>query len=91
MHDISNRSPATSALCKVNGDILIRLLERGGEKLLSDIVYREPYYGDDEMVDFDTVAARARRFWELAETAGFSAGDFQAVLRWIRGMLASVL
>lgn len=76
---------------QVKGDILIRLLERGGEKLLNDIVYREPYYGDDEMVDFDTVAARARRFWELAETAGFKAGDFQAIARWIQGMLARVL
>ena len=84
--------PTTSnkRFMQVDGDILIRLLDRGGEQLLKDIVNNEPY-GEDAVVDFDTAAARSQRFWELAEQAGIGIPEFSAVVCWMRGMLVSVI
>ncbi|KAL8793787.1 MAG: hypothetical protein Q9195_003617 [Heterodermia aff. obscurata] len=75
---------------QVDGDILIRLLDRGGEQLLNDMVNHEPY-GEDAVVDFDTAAARSQRFWELAKQAGVDVPEFRAVVSWMRGMLVSVI
>ena len=84
--------PTTSnkRFMQVDGDILIRLLDRGGEQLLRDIVNHEPY-GEDAVVDFDTAAARSQHFWELAEQAGVDVPEFSAVVCWMRGMLVSVI
>ena len=75
---------------QVDGDILIRLLNRGGEQLLEDIVNHEPY-GEDAAVDLMTAATRSQRFWELAEKAGINVPEFSAVVRWMRGMLVGVI
>ena len=84
--------PATSnkRFMQVDGDILIRLLDRGDERLLKDIVNHEPD-GEDAIVDFDTAATRSQRFWELAEQAGVDVPEFSAVVCWMRGMLLSVI
>ena len=75
---------------QVDGDILIRLLNRGGEQLLEEIVNHEPY-GEDAAVDLVTAAARSQRFWELAEKAGVDVREFSAVVCWMRGMLVGVI
>ena len=75
---------------QVDGDILIRVLDRGGEQLLKDIVNHEPY-GGDAVADFNTAATRSKRFWELAKEAGIDVPEFSAVVCWMRGMLVSVI
>lgn len=88
----AQHEPATTnkRFMQVDGNILTRLLERGGHELLRDIVSRERY-GDEAIADFETAAARSHRFWELAQDAGVDAQDFSAVVDWIRGMVVSVL
>ena len=84
--------PTTSnkRFMQIDGDMLIRLLDRGGERLLRDIVNHEPYEGDAFM-DFNTAAARSQRFWELAKQAGVDVPEFSAVVYWMRGLLVSVI
>lgn len=74
----------------VDGDILARLLERGADRILTEMLEREPG-DDDRVVDFDTAKARQERFWELMVNAGLRQCDPTAVIRWIRTLLASAL
>jgi len=74
----------------VDGDILVRLLERGADRILTEMLEREP--GDDErVVDFDTARARQERFQELMMNAGLKQRNPMVFIRWIRTMLASAL
>ena len=55
------------------------------------MVQRQPARRDPFGGDFDTAAARERRFWELAADAGIEAPSFEAVVSWVQRMLRSVL
>lgn len=76
----------------VNGDILVRLLDRGAGVLLMEMLEREP--GDDNLVvDFESAGSRRRRFKELLEDAGFQSDmtDLEPVVSWLRKLLVSAL
>ena len=83
-------STGNKRFMQVDGDILSRLLELGGEEILKDMVEREPSK-DETAVDFDTSSDRSRRFWELVQHTGVDAGTFEDVVCWMRGILANVL
>ena len=74
----------------VDGDILVRLLERGAEGILGDMLQREPG-DDDQVVDFDTASARQKRFQELMVDAGLGQSSLTALVKWLRRLLASAL
>ena len=72
----------------INGDILVRLLDRGAGDLLLEMLEREP--GDDNLVvDFESADARQTRFAELLRDAGFVAEmtSLEPVVSWIRRLL----
>lgn len=75
----------------INGDILQRVVERGGEQLLKRMLDVEPDL--DSHTDFDTAEARWERFKELAEEAvDTKDGDWLAnVVQWVRYRLLSAL
>ena len=73
----------------INGDILIRLLERGAVRLLQDMLQRTPE--DDYIVDFDTAHARQERFQELMVDAGLGHSNLATVVRWISKILERAL
>ena len=76
----------------INGDILQRMLERGGEDLLREMLDKEP---DPERryTDFDTAEARWARFRELAMEVVDMEGEawLERVLLWIRCRLRNPL
>lgn len=74
----------------VDGDILARLLERGADRILTEMLEREPG-DDDRVVDFDTARDRQQRFQELMMDAGFRQSGSTFIIRWIRTLLASAL
>lgn len=58
----------------INGDILQRVMDRGGEKLLREMLDAEPNVGSDR--DFESAEARWARFKELSEEIAADA-DFK--------------
>lgn len=74
----------------VDGDILARILDRGAEEMLEEMLDREP--GDDfQVADFDDAAARRTRFQELVAEAGLEDESPAVVIEWIRELLMSAL
>lgn len=74
----------------VDGDTLVRLLNRGADQILTEMLEREPG-DDDRVVDFDTARARQERFQELIVDAGFGQRNPTAVIKWIRTLLTSAI
>jgi hypothetical protein len=100
-------STAKAAGMHINGDILQHLVDRGGERLLREMLDAEPEVGID--TDFKSAQARWVRFSELAEEVaddGFRKkleeeggawdGEFgvyctRMTMKWIRNQLRSAL
>ena len=78
-------STANKRFMQVDGDVLNRLLERGPEQLLREMVQLDPEQGSAAM-DFNSAEDRERRFWELAREAGVEVSGFSAVVCWMRRM-----
>ena len=75
----------------INGDILQRVMENGGEKLIGEMLDAEP--DPDSLNDFDSVTVRWTRCQELAaEVVDIDSADWLAnVARWIRYRLRNAL
>ncbi|KAK3176563.1 hypothetical protein OEA41_007886 [Lepraria neglecta] len=84
-------STARPHFMHINGDILERVLERGGEDCLRDLLNVEPDL--DSHTDFDSIDDRWERFKELAgEVVDVGDGDWLAnVVQWVRYRLRSAL
>lgn len=83
-----NPSPENKRHRHIDGDILMRVLERGGENILSEVLEREP--GDDRLVvDFESANARQERFLELLEDVGFAPdiAELEPLMHWIRRLV----
>ena len=77
----------------VDGDILDRVLERGGTELVQQML-RQELTTDDSLMDFKSVKTRVERFEEVAvAVVGEGKGDdlLVAVMRWMRGVLMPAL
>lgn len=85
--------PATSKphYMHVNGDILQRVVERGGEQLIKGMLDVDPDL--DSHTDFDTAEARWERFKELAEEIVMTEDEdwLASVVQWVRYRLLSAL
>ncbi len=90
---VRHLDPSTSKphYMHINGDILQRVVERGGEQLIKRMLDLEP--DQDSHTDFDTAEARWERFKELAEeVVNTEDGDWLAnVVQWVRYRLLSAL
>lgn len=77
---------------QIDGDILGRLLDRGGESLLQELLHQEPNR-NHKLVDFHTAADRQARFWDLVKGAiGESPNKGLAgVIDWMRALLLPAL
>ena len=77
----------------INGDILQRVLDRGAEGLIRDMLDVEP--DRENHTDFDSAGARWKRFKELADEVvdtGDGDGDYLGkVVQWIRYQMRSAL
>ena len=76
----------------VNGDILERVLDRGGESLLNDMLDVEP--DQESHTDFGSKEDRRERFEELAKGVlkGVEGGEvLGSVVLWLRYLLRSAL
>ncbi|KAL9615477.1 MAG: hypothetical protein Q9167_000155 [Letrouitia subvulpina] len=77
---------------QIDGDILERLLDRGGESLLQEMLCEEPDT-NHKLVDFHTAADRQARFWDLVRGAIRDSPDngLAAVIDWMRELLLPAL
>ncbi|KAL8726238.1 MAG: hypothetical protein Q9181_006131 [Wetmoreana brouardii] len=83
-------STTEKANMHVNGDILLRFVERGGISLLAEMLHKTPD-PDKEFAHDSTAEDRTGRFQELV-TEVFPAstpGRFEPVIEWIRALLLS--
>ncbi|KAL8716537.1 MAG: hypothetical protein Q9225_006142 [Loekoesia sp. 1 TL-2023] len=74
----------------INGDVLTRLLERGGASLLEEMLQKEPDPDpDNKSSDFATARDRVERFKELVTEFfdGLAAGAIETTLEWIQSLL----
>ena len=74
----------------VDGDILMRLLDRGAENLLREMLEREPGY-DEHVTDFTNAEARQERFKQLMVDAHLEQDDPKTLVDWIRKLLCSAI
>lgn len=75
---------------QIDGDILGRLLDRGGESLLQEMLYKEPNT-NHKLVDFHTAADRQARFWDLVRGAIGESQGLAVVIDWMRVLLLPAL
>ncbi|KAL9041809.1 MAG: hypothetical protein Q9214_003978, partial [Letrouitia sp. 1 TL-2023] len=77
---------------QIDGDILGRFLDRGGESLLQEMLYEQPNT-NHKLVDFHTAADRQARFWDLVRGAIGESPDKgpAVVIDWMRVLLLPAL
>ncbi|KAL8636433.1 MAG: hypothetical protein Q9228_006169 [Teloschistes exilis] len=78
----------------INGDILLRFIERGGKSLLAEMLHRIPNPDSEwRYTDYATAEDRSQRFRELVRDVfpALTADSWGTVLRWMRSLLQSAL
>ncbi|KAL9578292.1 MAG: hypothetical protein Q9212_005809 [Teloschistes hypoglaucus] len=78
----------------INGDILLRFIERGGQSLLAEMLQKTPNADSEpRYTDYATAEDRSQRFRELIRAVfpESIADDWGTVLGWMRSLLQSAL
>ncbi|KAI4250656.1 MAG: hypothetical protein LQ352_005316 [Teloschistes flavicans] len=78
----------------INGDILLRIIERGGRSLLAEMLHKTPDPDPDKRyADYAMAEDRSQRFRELVKAVfpEATADDWGLVLGWIRSLLQPAL